>query len=102
MTMTSIGSVAALLAAVLVAPGATAAQVPRTATWGPSMTIGGPDFSNETLRMVVHTTIGGSAVRIKLSNLRSTTPLSVGAVDLAVQADRATAVAGSSHVVTFA
>jgi lysophospholipase L1-like esterase len=66
------------------------------------MTIGGPDFSNETLRMVVHTTIGGSAVRIKLSNLRSTTPLSVGAVDLAVQADRATAVAGSSHVVTFA
>jgi lysophospholipase L1-like esterase len=100
--MTSLGSVAALLAAVLVVPGAdAAASVPRTATWGPSMTIGGPDFSNETIRMVVHTTVGGSSVRIKLSNLRSTTPLSVGAVDVAVQADKATAVAGSRHTVTF-
>src|SRR4030081_2789092 len=102
MTMTSIGSVAALLAAVLVAPGATAAQVPRTATWGPSMTIGGPDFSIETIRMVVHTTVGGSSVRIKLSNLRSTTPLSVGAGHVPPEATKATAVAGSRHVVTFA
>jgi len=97
----SLGLVAALLAAVFVVPGAAAAQVPRTATWGPGMTIGGPDFSNETIRMVVHTTVGGSSVRIKLSNLRSTTPLSVGAVDIAAQASQATAVAGSRHVVTF-
>jgi lysophospholipase L1-like esterase len=98
---TSLGVVAALLAAVLAVPGAAAAQVPRTATWGPSMTIGGPDFANETIRMVVHTTIGGSSVRLRLSNLRSTTPLAVGEVDVAVQAGRATAVAGSRHAVTF-
>jgi hypothetical protein len=65
------------------------------------MTIGGPDFANQTIRMVVHTSVGGSSVRIKLSNQRSTTPLSVGAVDVAAQADRATAVAGSRHAVTF-
>jgi lysophospholipase L1-like esterase len=98
---TSLALVAALLAAVFAVPGAAAAQVPRTATWGPSMTIGGPDFSNETIRMVVHTTVGGSSVRIKLSNLRSTTPLAVGAVDIALQATKATAVAGSRHTVTF-
>jgi lysophospholipase L1-like esterase len=99
---TSLGAVAALVAAVLVIPGAAATEVTRTATWAPSMTVGGPDFANETIRMVVHTTIGGSAVRIKLSNLRSTTPLSVGEVDIAVQADKATAVAKSRHRVTFA
>ncbi|HEX3785502.1 MAG TPA: SGNH/GDSL hydrolase family protein [Pseudonocardiaceae bacterium] len=98
---TSLGAVAVLLAAVLAIPGAAASPVARTATWGPSMTIGGPDFANETIRMVVHTTIGGSSVRIKLSNLRSTTPLAVGEVDVAVQAQQATAVPGSRRSVTF-
>jgi lysophospholipase L1-like esterase len=100
---TSVGTVAALavLAAGLVAPGAGAAQVPRVATWGPSMTIGGPNFADETIRMVVHTSIGGSSVRIRLSNQRSTTPLAVGEVDVAAQAGQATAVAGSRHAVTF-
>lgn len=98
----SLVAVAALLAAIVVAPpGADATPLGRTATWGPSMTIGGPDFSNETIRMVVHTTVGGSSVRITLSNQRSTTPLSVGEVDVARQADQATAVAGSRHAVTF-
>jgi lysophospholipase L1-like esterase len=99
--MRSLVSVAVVLAAVSVLPAAAAASVPRTATWGPSMTIGGPDFSNQTIRMVVHTSVGGSSVRIKLSNLRSTTPLSVGAVDVAAQKEKATAVAGSQHAVTF-
>jgi len=94
-------AVAALVAGVLVAPGAAAAQPTRTATWGPSMTIGGPDFNDETIRMVVHTTIGGSSLRLKLSNLRSTTPLSVGEVDVALQDHQATAVAGARHAVTF-
>ena len=73
----------------------------RYATWGPSMTIGGPNFNNQTIRMVVHTTIGGNSVRIRLSNQRSTTPLAVGAVDVAEQATMATAVAGTHHTVTF-
>ncbi|MDT4979690.1 MAG: hypothetical protein QOG07_1569 [Pseudonocardiales bacterium] len=73
----------------------------RFATWGPSMTKGGPNFNNQTIRMVVHTSIGGNSLRIRLSNQRSTTPLAVGAVDIAVQDTMATAVAGTHHTVTF-
>ncbi|HEY4023556.1 MAG TPA: SGNH/GDSL hydrolase family protein [Pseudonocardiaceae bacterium] len=97
----SLGVVAVLLAAGLAMPGAAAPPVAHTATWGPSMTIAGPNFTDETIRMVVHTTIGGSSARIKLSNLRSTTPLSVGEVDVALQSQQATAVPGSRHLVTF-
>jgi lysophospholipase L1-like esterase len=99
----SLVSMAVLLAAVSVVPVAEAAPAPssRTATWGPSMTIGGPSFANQTIRMVVHTSIGGTSPRIRLSNLRSTTPLSIGAVDVSVQEEMATAVAGTQHAVTF-
>ena len=73
----------------------------RVAAWGPSMTIGGPNFTNQTVRMVAHTSVGGGSIRIRLSNQRSTTPLAIGAVDVAAQADRATAVPGTHHAVTF-
>jgi len=66
------------------------------------MTIGGPTFDNQTIRMVAHTSIGGKSLRVKLSNLRSTSPLVVGAVDIAEQASGATAVPGTHHSVTFA
>lgn len=69
--------------------------------WSPSMTIGGPNFTDRTLRMVAHPSVGGDALRVHLSNLRGTTPLTVGAVSLALQADHATAVEGSRHTVTF-
>ncbi len=104
--MTTRSLLAALVAAVTLATGASAAAAPATpgrlAAWGPSMTIGGPNFSNQTIRMVVHSSIAGSSPRITLSNLRGTTPLAVGAVDVAVQGAMATAVSGSHHTVTFA
>jgi lysophospholipase L1-like esterase len=65
------------------------------------MTIGGPNFNDQTIRMVAHSTVDGTSLRIHVSNLRSTIPLAVGAVSIAAQADRATAVAGSQHTVTF-
>jgi lysophospholipase L1-like esterase len=71
------------------------------AVWAPSMTIGGPNFSNQTLRMVVHPSVGGAQLRVRLSNLRGTTPLAVGAVSIALQASHATAVSGSQRTVTF-
>ncbi len=69
--------------------------------WSPSMTIGGPNFTDRTLRMVVHPSVGGDALRVHLSNLRGTTPLVVGGVSLALQAGKATAVEGSRRTVTF-
>nr|WSZ20589.1 RICIN domain-containing protein [Streptomyces canus] len=74
---------------------------PRSATWGPSMVSGGQTFNAQTIRMVVHNNTSGAGLRIRLSNLRSTTALSVGAVTVAVQSSGATAVAGTTHTVTF-
>ena len=48
-----------------------------------------------------HSSVAGTALRIHLSNLRSTTPLTLGAVSVATQAGQATAVAGSQRAVTF-
>ncbi len=73
----------------------------RVSAWSPSMTIGGPNFADRTLRMVAHTSVGGRSPRIHLSNLRGTTPLVIGAVSIATQAAKATAFAGSERVVTF-
>ncbi|WP_406391454.1 RICIN domain-containing protein [Streptomyces sp. NBC_00882] len=73
----------------------------RSATWGPSMVSGGQTFTSQTIRMVVHNNTSGAGLRIRLSNLRSTTALSVGAVTVAVQSSGATAVAGTTHTVTF-
>ncbi|WP_331744644.1 SGNH/GDSL hydrolase family protein (plasmid) [Streptomyces sp. NBC_01136] len=73
----------------------------RVTAWAPSMTIGGPNFHDQTIRMVAHSSVEGTALRIHLSNLRSTIPLTVGAVSIAAQADRATPVAGSQRAATF-
>jgi lysophospholipase L1-like esterase len=42
-------------------------------------------FSNQTLRQIVHTSIGGSRVRVVLSNRFGTTPLTIGAAHLALR-----------------
>ncbi|HEY4146623.1 SGNH/GDSL hydrolase family protein [Pinirhizobacter sp.] len=90
---------------------ATASIVPATAqdtngryvaAWSPSMSAGGPAFHDQTLRMVVHASIGGTSLRLHLSNLRSSTPLLVGKVSIATQAHGAAAVADSRHAVTVA
>ncbi|MER7569411.1 ricin-type beta-trefoil lectin domain protein [Streptomyces sp. NPDC097941] len=73
----------------------------RSATWGPAMVRGGQTFTEQTIRMVVHNNTSGAGLRIRLSNLRGTTALSVGAVTVAVQSSGATAVAGTTHTVTF-
>jgi hypothetical protein len=65
------------------------------------MTTGGPSFTDQTLRMVAHTSVAGSNVRITLSNRYSSTPLVVGAVDLAPQDSGATPVPGTTRNVRF-
>ncbi|MBE1162030.1 SGNH/GDSL hydrolase family protein [Dyella sp. 7MK23] len=74
----------------------------RVGVWAPSVTIGGPSFNAQTLRMTVHASLGGSSLRLHLSNLRSSTPLRIGSVSIAYQANGATAVDGSLHRVTVA
>ncbi|MER6565433.1 SGNH/GDSL hydrolase family protein [Streptomyces sp. NPDC001093] len=73
----------------------------RVSAWSPSMTTGGPSFTDRTIRMVVHSSVSGSGARITLSNRYSPTPLDVSAVDVAVQASGGEAKRGTTRNVTF-
>jgi len=42
-------------------------------------------FNNQTLRQIVHTSIGGSRVRVVLSNAYGTAPLTIGAAHIALR-----------------
>ena len=60
------------------------------ATWGTAMVEAGsanaPDLSGQTLRLIVHTSIGGAQTRIWLSNRFGTVPLHIGAAHIALSA----------------
>ena len=73
----------------------------RVSAWSPSMTTGGPSFTDQTIRMVAHSSAAGTDARITLSNRYSTDPLTVGGVDIAVQDSGGTPVRGTTRTVTF-
>jgi lysophospholipase L1-like esterase len=60
-----------------------------------------PVFENQTVRMVVRPTIGGTRVRICLSNAFGTTALNIGTAHIAIAAKDAAIVPGSDHALTF-
>lgn len=85
------------------APVCVAGTGPWTQTWATSTVSAsavGP-WSNMTLRMVAHTSIGGSQVRIHLSNEFATSTVTFGHVSVAQQLDGAIAAAAPTSV-TFA
>ena len=59
------------------------------------------NFNNQTLRQIVHTSIGGGRVRIVLSNTFGTAPLRVGAARLALRQKDAEIVSRSDRTVMF-
>jgi len=58
-------------------------------------------FKNQTFRLVVFPTVGGSQVRVKLTNKFSKTPLTIGAAHVAVRQSGGTIVAGTDRALTF-
>jgi lysophospholipase L1-like esterase len=58
-------------------------------------------FSNQTIREVMHTTIGGSAVRLRLSNTFGPRTIRFDAVYVGLQSDGAAVVPKSNREVTF-
>jgi lysophospholipase L1-like esterase len=60
------------------------------------------EFDNQTLRQVIHATIGGRKVRVRFSNEYGATPLRIGAVTLAQHAKGAALVPGTERTLTFA
>ncbi len=56
-------------------------------TWATSpQAYSGISFSNQTLRMIVRTSIGGPKVRVRISNAYGTQPLEIGAARIALRA----------------
>src|SRR5579872_6553780 len=43
-------------------------------------------FNNQTVRMIARSSVGGSRVRVELSNAFGTTPLTIGAAHIALRA----------------
>jgi lysophospholipase L1-like esterase len=103
--------VAASLATLMVAPAVAAPAKDSgefwVATWGASpvaplpANTTDPGFTNQTVRSVIHVSAGGTAVRIRLSNVFGSDSLVIGAAHVAMHDSAAGTVAGSDHAVTF-
>jgi lysophospholipase L1-like esterase len=107
--LAGIGATAAAGAVTLTPAAANATGLPRTdgwvGSWGTASVTGvAPDgYPNYSIRSLVHLSIGGSAVRIRLSNAFGAEPVVMGHVTVAIAAgpDTPTAVAGSMRDLTF-
>jgi lysophospholipase L1-like esterase len=58
-------------------------------------------FNNQTLRQIVHLSVGGSRLRVVLSNTFGTVPLTIGAANIALRDKDASIVPASSRALTF-
>ena len=95
--------------AFLLALASTALAAERThwvVTWGASpapqlsnqeMRTAKLEFENQTLREIVHTSIGGAAVRVRLSNAYGKQPIDIGAAHIALRAQGSGTVAESAE-----
>jgi lysophospholipase L1-like esterase len=73
------------------------------ATWGASPVDAPLDlgFTDQTVRLIVHTSIGGEEVRVRLSNTFGADSLVIGAAHIALQDSDAAIVPGSDRALSF-
>jgi len=83
------------------APGGAPAAPAAPANPAPPTPAQASSFNNQTVRMIVHTSIGGSRVRVELSNAYGTAALMVGAAHVALRGKESAIVAGSDQALTF-
>ena len=87
------------------APAPPAGQLQQVAPVGPPPGPPGPppvrNFNNQTLRLIVHTSIGGDRLRVVLSNAFGTAPFVVGAANVALHDKDSAIVSRSSRVLKF-
>lgn len=58
-------------------------------------------FNDETLRLIVRTSVGGSSLRIRLANTFGEQPVTIGSAEIGIQDEGAAVVPGSNREVTF-
>jgi lysophospholipase L1-like esterase len=61
-----------------------------------------PTFHNQTLRLIVHLSAGGSAIRVRISNIFGEQPVVIGSMHVARRATEATIDPASDRVLKFA
>jgi lysophospholipase L1-like esterase len=93
----------AFLLAVLIGgvPARSSADLNWVAAWAAAPDSRGPSLSAKTVRQIVRPSIGGSHVRLRLSNLFGTGALSIGAVRVAVHREQSAIAPESDRAVTF-
>jgi len=101
----------AMLAAAIALPSHPAGAQPWrtehwTGTWGAAPTGPAPEanlqtFTDQTVRLIVHTSIGGNRVRIRVSNEFGATPLTIGAARIGLRAGGSDVAAGTDRALTF-
>jgi lysophospholipase L1-like esterase len=82
------------------APAAGAAQ-PASALAAPGAPRPGQHFENQTIRMIVRTSIGGRRVRVQFSNAFGAAPLVLGAAHIAARAKESEIVPATDRALTF-
>lgn len=70
-------------------------------TWSTSPVSEGQAFQNQTLRQIVHISIGGNWLRVRFSNRFGTVPLVIDAASIGIQDVGAAVVPGSLRELTF-
>lgn len=101
----------AMLAAAIALPTHPASAQPWTlenwtGTWGtapagPPAEASLQTFTDQTVRLIVHTSTGGNRVRIRLSNELGSVPLTVGAARIGLRAGGSDVAAGTDRALTF-
>jgi hypothetical protein len=82
-------------------------QAGPTAPPQPPQGRGGPgalpplNFSNQTLRQIVHTSVGGDRIRVIFSNVFGTAPLAIGAASVALREKEAAIIPKSDRMLAF-
>ena len=80
------------------APAAPTVTPPPGQTFAPAPYV---QFTNQTLRQIVHTSLGGTRARVVLSNAYGTAPVTIGAVHLALRDKEGAIQTPSGHALTF-
>lgn len=73
-------------------------------TWatGPAGSVGAaPEFADQTLRQIVHTSAGGERVRVRISNTFGTNAVVIGSAHVALRSSGSGIVAGTDRALTF-
>jgi len=81
---------------------ASPANADWVASWAASSDTPAPSLAGQSVRQIVRISLGGTRVRLRLSNLYGTAPLVLGPVHVAKQAKGSAIEPGSDRAVTFA